>query len=98
MLNKENLLKTNSLPPIVFLYGSDSFSMDEALHNILKNLITSEEMAIDFENIDAEEVDAATVASMAEQVPMMSEKRIIVLRRFNKYFSDRRKKNDTAHS
>ena len=94
--NLNDIKNKNDFPTVVLLYGADTFTMDETLEKITKFLINSESDKIDFEILDGEEVTQNTIVNIASQLPMLSEKRVVVVRRFDKIFKERRKKSDTV--
>ena len=94
--NLDDIKNKNDFPNVLLLYGADTFTMDETLEKIIKFLIRTENDKIDFEIIDGEDANQNTIVNIAAQLPMLSEKRIIVVKRFDKVFKERRKKSDNV--
>jgi DNA polymerase-3 subunit delta len=85
-------------PPILLLYGKDSFSLNEYYKRIIDFLVPNDESRLDFEMIDGDESDINNMVTLALQLPMLSDRRIVVVRRFDSMFLSRRKKVTTASS
>ena len=79
-------------PAVLLLYGKDTFSLNEYYKEILKFLLDNEESNMDFEVLDAEESSIDYILFIASQLPMLSDRRVVVVRRFDSLFSGRRKK------
>ncbi len=92
----DNIIENNSLPSILLLYGADKFTLSESLDKLLKSIVKTETDKIDFSYLDAEETNQNAIVNIALQLPMMAEKRVVVVRRFDKLFSGRRKKSDAT--
>jgi DNA polymerase-3 subunit delta len=86
----EQIKNINDFPPILFLFGKDSFTMDETYRKIIKFLTADENQLTDFEVMDGEEKDTNYLLSMATQLPMLSERRILVVKRFDSLFKNKR--------
>jgi DNA polymerase-3 subunit delta len=94
--NLGDIKNKNDFPAVLLLYGADTFTMDETLEKITKFLIVTENDKIDFEIIDGEEAEQNAIINIAAQLPMLSERRVVVVKRFDKIFKERRKKSDTV--
>jgi len=89
-----NKIKTkNDFPPVLLLYGKDTFSLNEYYNKIIAFLVDDEDSKTDFEIIDGEENNINNLLTLAVQIPMIAEKKIIAVRRFDNMFSGRKKKN-----
>jgi DNA polymerase-3 subunit delta len=96
-INIEKITK-NDFPKIILLCGEDSFSIDETLTKILSKIVVTENDNIDFEIADGENSTQNHIVNIASQLPMLSEKRVVVVKRFDKLFSTsgRKKKSDSS--
>jgi DNA polymerase-3 subunit delta len=93
--NLNSVTNRNSFPSVLMLYGSDTFSMEEALAKILKMVIVEENDKMDLAILDGEDCSQIEIVNIASQLPMLSDKRVVVVKRFDKVFKERRKKTDT---
>lgn len=96
--NLDNIKAPKDFPSIVLLYGADTFTMEETLDKIIKFLITNENDKIDFNILDGEDTDYHALVDIASQLPMMTDKRIVVVRRFDKMFSEKSRKKTTTYN
>jgi len=94
--NLDNIKNPSDFPPVLLLHGADSFTLDETLNKIINFLVVTDNDKINFELLDGEDTNQNTLVNIASQLPMMSEKRVVVVKRFDKLFTGRRKKNDIA--
>ena len=97
MLNSiDELIKSGKYPSVLLLFGSEDFLMEESLNKLIKNLILSESDSYNFDMLDAEETTGDQIASICSAFPMMSERRVVVVKRFEKLYAGRAKKTDKA--
>ena len=96
--NFNNIKDKNDFPSVLLLYGADTFTIDETLEKIIKFLIVTENDEIDFEVIDGESAELNSIVNIATQLPMLSDRRIVVVKRFDKVFKERRKKSASSTS
>ncbi|MCL2040116.1 MAG: DNA polymerase III subunit delta [Bacteroidetes bacterium] len=88
-----NKIKTkDDFPSVLLLYGKDTFTLNEYYNKIIAFLVADEDSKTDFELIDGEENNINNLLALALQLPMLSDKRIIAVRRFDNMFSGRKKK------
>jgi len=86
-----NSFKTiDSLPPIVFLFGKDGFSIDETLHKLLSFFIKETQHSDNIEIIDGEERDLNFTLGIASQFSMLDGRKLIVVKRFDSLFKSKR--------
>ncbi|MDR0926829.1 MAG: DNA polymerase III subunit delta [Ignavibacteria bacterium] len=94
--NIHSIKTASDVPPVLLLYGADTFTMDETLDSILATLIVTDNDKTDYDVLDGEDIDQFQLVNLAAQYPMLSDRRVVVVRRFDKIFKERRKKSDTA--
>ena len=94
--NLDNIKNPSDFPPVLLLHGADSFTLEETLDKIIKFLVVTDNDRINFDFLDGEETNQNVLINIVSQLPMMSEKRVVVVKRFDKLFSGRRKKSDVA--
>ncbi len=72
-------------PPVTYLYGEDSFMMEKEVRDAIDALCEEESRPFDLEVLYADEVGPEEVAASANRLPVMSEKRVVVLKRMEKW-------------
>ena len=72
-------------PPVTYLYGEDSFMMEKELLGAIDALCEEESRPFDLEVLYAGEVGPEDVAASANRLPVMSDKRVVVLKRMEKW-------------
>lgn len=96
-------LKTAGVSPTTYFYGEDTFMMEKAVTELVDALIEEESRPFDLEILFADESDPDDVAATANRLPFMAEKRVVVLRRMEKWPAARIKAlterylNDPSH-
>ena len=95
----EDLFKLKSLPPVLLLFGEEDFLIEEALDKIIETVCPDENSRYELVTIDSEEdkpekiIDKFVDAALA--FPFLSERRVVVVKNFDKIFTERStKKND----
>ena len=74
-------LKNDSLSSVVLLYGKEQFLVDWAIKAIKDRYVNKATEVMDHQVLD-QEADAGTVLSSLATFPMLSEKRVVVIRDF----------------
>lgn len=93
MISKSGKIQINSeLPPVLVLFGDEEFLQEEYLKSMITAKIKTEEDRFNFDQFDGEIHDADTIADACNAFPMMSDKRIVVVKRFEKLFVGRQSK------
>lgn len=77
------LRKRESIKPVYYLYGDESFLID-MLQDEIEKLIPEEQKDFNFDLIYGNESNPAHVLNIASSYPMMAEKRIVIVRDFLK--------------
>ena len=74
--------------PIILLYGNDTFSIDEILSKLISNLMKNGNDRSEYIYLDADDKECSqmSIVDAASQCSMLTENRIVVVRRFNKLF------------
>ncbi len=87
------LLKDKKFPPVLFLFGEEEFLLEEAYDKIFRSIMNIGVSEFDVEIVDGEEVSADNIAAMAAAFPMMSERRLVVVKHFDRAVGGRRSKS-----
>lgn len=89
-----NKIKTKSdFPSVLLLYGKDTFTLNEYYKKIIEFLITTDDDKSELEFLNGDENNVNNLVQVALQIPMLSERKVVVVRRFDNMFSGRKKKN-----
>jgi len=84
----EELIIKGNFPPVIMLFGEEEYLIEEALNKLISRLILTENDKYNYDNFNCEdkEVTAERIAGLCNSYPMMSEKKVIVLRNFDSLF------------
>ncbi len=91
----QSILKSQTFPPILLLFGQEEFLLDEAYDILISTLVKTENDKFNFDILDGDEHAQDQIASICSSFPMMSEKRVVVLKNIDKLFTGRSKKQET---
>ncbi|MBK9247592.1 MAG: hypothetical protein IPM69_05640 [Ignavibacteria bacterium] len=75
-------------------FGEEDFLLEEAYNKLITAAIGNDENSCTIDTVDSDSASAETVVSMASSFPFMSERRVVSVKNFEKYFSGRSKKSD----
>lgn len=99
MFNKiSELISSDSKSPIIFLFGENEFNKEEAQELLIKKLVHDENTLFNFDIINGEDSQLSYVIDLCRSYPMMSEKRVVLIKRFDKLFPPRLSKNFALNS
>ena len=70
--------------PLYFLYGGETFLLHELQHLLLENALEPHERDFNFDLIYGSDTNGATALSYCNAYPMMAERRVVVIRDFEK--------------
>lgn len=72
-------IKNDDLPQVCLLFGEEDYLVDWAAGSISNKFISSEARAFDLMKIDAESLELGQLQSACETVPLISEKKVVLL-------------------
>ena len=75
-------LKAGSIKPVYLLYGQEVYLLNEAIKNFKTILLDEETGDFNFDQVNGEEVTAGDIVSLAQNLPFMAEKRLLVVKDF----------------
>ncbi len=85
-------------PNIIFIYGEEEFLIEKKFNELIWDFVNKYNATSDFDIFDSEKVELMTVIDSCYSLPFLSEKRIVGVKNFEKYFtSSRKKKVDEQH-
>ena len=73
-------LQKGTLAPVYYLHGPEDLLKDEAVHMILDRALDPALRDFNFDQRSAGQLDAETVAVLCTTLPMMAERRVVLLR------------------
>ena len=94
----DTILKTKNFPPVLLMFGEEDFLLEEAYQKLVQAIEEEGVSGFNQDLVDAEETPAEAVVEMARAYPMMSERRLVVVKNFEKYFSGRASKSAAEKS
>lgn len=75
-----NALKTGTLAPAYYFYGDDDYLKDEELRHVVDATVDPATRDFNFELLRGSDVDAETLGTALHTLPMMAERRAVVVR------------------
>ncbi len=80
----ESTVKKKRLPQILFIHGNEDYFLSKAIDLLIKNVIPAPERAFNLDIIDGSDSDSETILSSMLSFPFVGERRLTVVRRFDK--------------
>ncbi len=94
-MNGNELIKILKGDPEIFLvFGEEDFLVEETIEKTKSHFLKEEDSGFNYDHLDGAETDLQTMLDICYSFPMMSERRIVLVRNFDKLFSGRTAKND----
>ncbi len=88
----DQILKSGTFPPVLLLFGAEDLLVEETAHALYTRAAESDATGMNTEIIDGDGMTMDAVLSLARSFPMMSERRVIWVRRFDKVSAAKDKK------
>lgn len=88
--NFDEILTSSS--PIIFIFGEESFLLEEAVLKIINKHFPNKKNYYDFELLDGSELNESILVDRCSAYPMISEKRLVILKNAEKLFTGKSKK------
>lgn len=89
----QNIIRSRKFPKILFLFGEEEFLVEEAYQQVFDAVLESGVTDFNVDVVDGEDITPEQLVQMASAFPMMSDIRLLVVKRFEKVISGRRGKN-----
>ena len=80
-------LKKKALSPVYFFHGKEDFRMEQLTNQIITVALGNEGKEFNLDVVYGSESDARDVISHASSFPMMSERRVVIVREMDKLFN-----------
>lgn len=80
----DQLIASASFPPVLLIFGASDLLVEEAAQQLYKAAAATDPTGMNADVLDGEQVTIDAITSLARSYPMMSDRRIIWVRRFEK--------------
>lgn len=77
-------IESGKLAPVYFFFGEEPYYMDELTATVIRKTVTPESRDFNCDVFQSEEADASQVVAAAASVPMIAERRVVVLKSVQK--------------
>lgn len=82
------VMARKKIPPVVLLYGEEEFLIDECVRGIIELLLDEGTKGFNLDVVSGTKAEMKEVLALASAFPMMSERRVVVVKEFEKLNSD----------
>jgi DNA polymerase-3 subunit delta len=73
-------LKSGVVPPVIYLYGEEDVLKDEAVRALVDRVVDPAVRDFNYDQRSASQLDPDTVETLCNTLPMMAERRLVVIR------------------
>jgi len=77
-------LRKKKFSPVYFFYGEEKFLIEECVDAIVEHSVDPDMKEFNFDILQGSEVDANKVIAIASSYPMMAERRVVILKEFER--------------
>src|SRR5208283_3822486 len=70
--------------PVYFLCGEEELIIEECVHFLLANALEPEEKTFNCDILHASDTNASDIVSLANSFPMMAQRRVVIIKEFDK--------------
>ncbi|MFQ5570840.1 MAG: DNA polymerase III subunit delta [Rhodothermales bacterium] len=85
----DTAFRHRNFQPLYFLYGEETFLMDELQQVLIKHALAPHERDFNLDLVYSAETDAPSVLALCAGFPMMAERRVVIVRNFDKLKDNR---------
>ena len=78
-------IEAGRFAPLYFFFGDEMFLIDQLVQMVVKQGVDSATKDFNYDLLDAEQTDGATVFALASSYPMMSDRRVVVVKSIQKF-------------
>jgi DNA polymerase-3 subunit delta len=79
-------IQNKKFKPLYYFFGEEDYLIDELTKLIVKNSMDESTKSFNLDVIDANSVNAKELVALASSYPMMSDRRVIIVRDANRFF------------
>ena len=80
----ETAFKARNFKPLYFLFGEETYQIDQAQRLLVERALAPHERDFNYDLVYGAEADAAQVIALCSAFPMMAERRVVIVRDFEK--------------
>jgi DNA polymerase-3 subunit delta len=80
--------KGRDYAPVYLFIGEEEFLIDECVNRVIQDLLTTDTKAFNLDIVYGSKVEASQVIAHAASFPMMSDRRVVVVKEFEKLISE----------
>jgi DNA polymerase-3 subunit delta len=91
--NIQSQIKSGKPAPVYLIVGDDERGKDDIVH-LFHALVPEDVRAFNLERLSALETDPASVVSIARTLPLLGDRRVIIVARAERWLTSKRKKSD----
>jgi DNA polymerase-3 subunit delta len=91
------LLKSGDIPPAIYLYGDEDVLKDEAVRAILDRVVDPGLRDFNYDQRSAGQLEAEAVETLCNTLPMMADRRLVVIREIELWQKRARAKTAVLH-
>jgi DNA polymerase-3 subunit delta len=88
----DKIIKARKFPPVLLMFGEEDFLLEEAYNKLTDALIDSDEARFNFDYLNGEDTDLKTILDICGSFPFIGERRVVVVKGFEKLFRSRKSK------
>jgi len=88
----EPILKSGKFPPVILLFGAEDMLVEETASKLYEKAAETDTTGMNTEVLDGDGLTLDAVLSVARSFPMMSERRVVWVKRFDKVSTTKEKK------
>jgi DNA polymerase-3 subunit delta len=81
-------LRQGKVAPVYLFYGEEDFLIDEAVDSVIAEVLPEESRSFNLDVLYGNEVDARDVVAHANSFPMMAERRVVIMREYERLEED----------
>jgi DNA polymerase-3 subunit delta len=90
-------IKSGSIPPAIYLYGEEDILKEEAVRAILNQVVESGLRDFNYDQRNASQLDPEAVETLCNTLPMMTDRRLVVIREIEAWQKRARAKAAILH-
>lgn len=76
-------IKNKKLKPLVLIYGDELYILEKILESIKENYVDEQFESLNYTKIDGKTASLSSIIEQAEQMPFMSEKKLMIIQDLN---------------
>ena len=77
-------IRNNKISPVYLFIGEEEYFKNEAVNSIVDRILTSETRSFNYDILRGEEIEQDDIYKIAVSMPMLSEKRVVLIKNFEK--------------